>query len=1417
MKKRLLSALLALCMVLALLPRTAYAATTSGTCGANLQWNLNTSTMVLTITGSGAMSDYYGGPPWYEYASEIKEVVLSQSITYIGACAFIGCTALEGVNFPSRLTSIGYSAFSNCYGLTTVNIPDTVTSVGDMAFIHCTGLISARVPARVISNGDSIFSGCTSLTNITIPDGTTAIGYSMFNNCHSLTSVSIPNGVTRIGADAFGGCVSLETVSFPESLEIIEDRAFANCANLSHINFPDGLKSIGPLAFSHCTGLNSVIIPGTVTDMGKSVNINTDGNGYVFNGCTGLTSAGPLGGEYSIQYGWTDKLPAYAFFGCDSLTSVEFPDGMSEIGDHAFDRCTSLTNIEFPDGMSKIGNWAFYYCTGLTSIDLPDSMSEIGDYAFYVCQRLAKATLLRNISAIGENTFSYCYPLTIYCYQYSFAHQYAIAHNIPFVLLDGEPDQPGIAQILSLSPQSGAKDVSYDSENLPVFQITFDSPITSIEATVGAFSIYRASDDELLYSSRSATDFQFSGAMLTVTPDIQLKPATEYYVSLERAAIRFEDDAINPAIKKSQWNFTTEYFSTVENVIMATNYDSQKTANILTAWNDAWFTRPATVYNHDLATAAAVLSGAVYVDNASGDNGSGSIESALEKLGFDKILPYDFNYAYTNLPAFVFCDDGAVSFCLAVKEIENKSEAGPIYLLAIIVQGTTHSFSLFDGEWLSNLCTGLGTEHSGFLAASTRLNEVLTDYSNQLRGQGYLLNADNTSYFLTGHSRGAAVANLIAAQLSKSIGSDHVYAYTFATPTVSKIAQMVGYENIFNIINPDDIVPRMPLVADGYSRYGIDLELPSRSDYGGNFDAIYSKMNLQFKTLTGTYYRPGVDTGKINVDEIVKKIASKLPEKVEEIIGIVSDTKDVFQAHSMSLYYSWLSTCLPTELYASQSVFKRVEIACPVDVYVYDESNNIVACVVNEQANVNILAVSVENGEKTIDLPSDQEYSVKIVAREDGLVNYTVNELSTETTGDPVLRTVEFYDIGIVANDILTGGVNGILYTDAENYALTKNGKEVIYPDSDSLDSSPSTPSYQINALANPSTGGRVWIQGADSSSGTFEEGTSVTVMAEANSGYRFVRWTENSTTVSADAIYTFNATKDRTPTAVFEWSGSGGGYMPSNPSYQITVPPTSNGTVTVMPTSAKSGTKVTITATPDSGYTVGSVTVKDSSGKNISVTDNGNGTYTFAMPTSQVTVSVAFVTIEAPWVNPFTDMSESDWFYDGVAYVAQNGLMQGVGDGKFNPSGTTTRGMIVTILYRLENEPTVSQLTFTDVVAGQYYTEAVAWAAVNKIVEGYGNNTFGPNDDITREQMATILYRYAVYKGYDVSGLADLSGYTDAGSISSWAVTAMRWANSEGLIGGRTTTTLIPKGTAIRAEAATILMRFCQSVAGLE
>ena len=263
-----------------------------------------------------------------------------------------------------------------------------------------------------------------------------------------------------------------------------------------------------------------------------------------------------------------------------------------------------------------------------------------------------------------------------------------------------------------------------------------------------------------------------------------------------------------------------------------------------------------------------------------------------------------------------------------------------------------------------------------------------------------------------------------------------------------------------------------------------------------------------------------------------------------------------------------------------------------------------------------------------------------------------------------------------------------------------------------------------------------------------------------------------------------------------------------------ITTEPSENGSVEVDTRNASAGETVTVTTSPDEGYIVGDVTVTDENGNTITVVDNKDGTYTFVMPGSEVTVDAGFIT---PGTR-FKDLDDKAWYRNAVAYAVNHGLMSGTSATTFEPSTATTRGMIVSILYRLEGSPAVnSSTTFSDVPANQWYAKAVAWGNDNKIVSGYGNGKFGPNDPVTREQMASILYRYARYKGYDLSGQADLSDYTDAGKIGSWALEAMKWANDANLITGRTDTTLVPGGKATRVESASILMRYCRNVAGMD
>lgn len=270
---------------------------------------------------------------------------------------------------------------------------------------------------------------------------------------------------------------------------------------------------------------------------------------------------------------------------------------------------------------------------------------------------------------------------------------------------------------------------------------------------------------------------------------------------------------------------------------------------------------------------------------------------------------------------------------------------------------------------------------------------------------------------------------------------------------------------------------------------------------------------------------------------------------------------------------------------------------------------------------------------------------------------------------------------------------------------------------------------------------------------------------------------------------------------------GSSGGSISTPTTYAVNVNAATNGAVAADKKTASKGTTVTVTASPSKGYVVDAVKVVDKDGKDVAVTEK-DGKYVFMMPASAVTVTGSFkAETPAPVALPFTDVKSGNWFYDAVKYAYEQGLMTGTSATTFAPNGTMNRAMIVTVLYRLEKSPAVTGASkFTDVPAGQWYSDAVAWAAANKIVNGYDETTFGPMNAVTREQMAAILFRYEQVKGLENVTLEEnLNRFPDQNKISAYAIPALQWAVGQKIINGNADGTLDPTGTATRAQVAQI------------
>ncbi len=460
MKKmnKILSIILAILMIISTIPITASAATYSGTCGSNLTWTYNSTSYILTISGTGDMANYsFSNRPWEKYEDNIKEVVISDGVTSIGECAFYSFGKVTKITIPGSVTEIGKRAFSSCKVLASVILPEGITTIREGTFASCTELTSFTIPASVTTIGSSAFEGCSGLTGITISKGVTSIFDRAFDGCSSLTGIIVDVNNATYSSDEFGVLFNKDkttlikypmgntatSYTIPAGVTNIAPNAFKGCKNLQDVTISNDVTTIGSYAFDGCTALSSVTIPDSVI----TVDI------YAFNGCSGLKNI-----VFSENSSLT-TINQYVFYECDALTNVTIPDGVTNISANSFRNCDNLASVTIPESVTAIGanaftgtalynnaeNWennilfindylivantsissdiqikegtkkiaeeAFYACSGITSITIPGSVTIINDKAFYGCNGVTTITILDGVEEIGDEAFAYCSKL----------------------------------------------------------------------------------------------------------------------------------------------------------------------------------------------------------------------------------------------------------------------------------------------------------------------------------------------------------------------------------------------------------------------------------------------------------------------------------------------------------------------------------------------------------------------------------------------------------------------------------------------------------------------------------------------------------------------------------------------------------------------------------------------------------------------------------------------------------------------------------------------------------------------------------------------------------------------------------------------------------------------------------------------
>ena len=362
----------------------------SGTCETGLTWSYVESTHTLTISGTGAMTDYsWDGYPWSAYKSDITNIVIEGGVTTIGEDAFSYCDGLTTVTIPNNVTTIGNCAFEWCISLEEVTIGSGVTSIGDRAFEGCSSLTKIKVSGEnlyyksvynVLFTKDGTrlikYPEGSTATSYTIPNDVKTIDIFAFAYSFNLTGVTIGSGVTTIGEGAFFSCNGLTTISIPDNVTTIGEDAFAGCEHLTTLNIGSGVTSIGDGPCNGCSRLTEITVSGGNMNYKSVYNVL-----FTYDG------------KRLIQY------PAGS-----TATSYTIPNSVTTIGAFAFAYSSNLTGVTIPNTVTSIGTCAFIYCTRLTTMSIPSSVTYIGDDAFYSCENLATVTL-NSYPYIGYHTF----------------------------------------------------------------------------------------------------------------------------------------------------------------------------------------------------------------------------------------------------------------------------------------------------------------------------------------------------------------------------------------------------------------------------------------------------------------------------------------------------------------------------------------------------------------------------------------------------------------------------------------------------------------------------------------------------------------------------------------------------------------------------------------------------------------------------------------------------------------------------------------------------------------------------------------------------------------------------------------------------------------------------------------------------
>ena len=682
-----------------------------------------------------------------------------------------------------------------------------------------------------------------------------------------------------------------------------------------------------------------------------------------------------------------------AFKGSDVLKSITIPSGVTSIGVEAFAGCINLISLTIPDSVASIGEFAFYKCSVLTSITILDGVTSIGDYAFAACVNLKKTTIPRSVTSIGESAFADDDSFEIYTYKSSYADQYAQENNITVVYIDDIEIEDDTAREVKFDNIS---EISIGT----IAGITFSVITTSYENMLVAcnnlkYIVKSGLEDQGMTIRDLPTEADENGKW-AFSVCISVK-AVEYYENT--AVIITFDDTDKSYVKSISVSDSTENLILNEIKNVKVSYKSEinddKIGTMEIKWGFDYFTPNANLYQNNLAIASLVLSRSI-------EAGKTDVESTLKKLDFNNVSVNNYESEDTGI--------GRISFALASREYTYHGNNR--VLIAVVCRGTIN--------WndTRNDLASLYIDSFGISASNVHkwVNQYINTYEFDKK-----YSKDNIKFLVTGHSLGGVTANLLAHELEENTSSENIYTYTFAAPCGTN--NSVRLNNVFNILNEEDVVPHIPTksIISQKPRHGKDIWF-NRKDYEpyiyNRFRAITNNGNLR-------------DTMKaLNLDLVKKKL----------------------WAHSCDTYLAYLLTRSDADELWTYKI-RCAKVACPVDVEVYDSGGNLVGRVVNNEIDQTLeqgVIIYVEGDIKYIYMIYEGDYTFKLTGSDSGTMTYSIQDVDVENgtiEEKEVYNNVSLEKGKEMVSEISTTPENNDKEVDL--YVTDKNGNNIIKIDID--------------------------------------------------------------------------------------------------------------------------------------------------------------------------------------------------------------------------------------------------------------------------------------------------------------------------------------------------------------------------------